>query len=64
MKYSKQPLPYSEQIEKLTNRGLNISNPKTAENYLSNISYYRLRAYTYPFQHNEGENADHTFYQS
>ena len=29
--------------------------------YLSNISYYRLRAYNYPFQDNENPEADHKF---
>ena len=61
MKYSKHPLSYSEQIKKLKKRGLNISNQTTAVNYLSNISYYRLRAYTYPFQNNRDENANHSF---
>ena len=29
--------------------------------YLSNISYYRLRAYTFPFQDNKNEENDHRF---
>jgi abortive infection bacteriophage resistance protein len=61
MKYLKQPLSIEEQIKKLKGRGLLIDNEKSAENYLSNISYYRLRAYTFPFQDNkQGEN-DHKF---
>lgn len=43
----------------LEKRGLKISDKQKAELYLSNISYYRLRAYTYPFQDNL--NPDHTF---
>ena len=61
MKYTKLPVPISEQIEKLKSRGLLFSDEKIAENYLSNISYYRLRAYTYPFQDNN--NTDHLFIQ-
>lgn len=60
MKYSKQPLSIEKQIEKLKQRGLVVDNEKVAANYLSNISYYRLRAYTYPFQYNN-EEKDHQF---
>lgn len=56
MQYRKEPIPISAQIEKLQNRGLIINNAEKAAHYLSNISYYRLRAYTYPFQDNEAEN--------
>lgn len=59
MKYTKQSIQISDQIEKLKNRGLVISDEEKAAHYLSNISYYRLRAYTYPFQDNERE--DHPF---
>jgi abortive infection bacteriophage resistance protein len=60
MIYEKKPLTIQQQIAKLKQRGLVISNQKTAENYLSNISYYRLRAYTFPFQDNTPE-SDHEF---
>lgn len=53
MKYNKPPLPFSEQIEKLKTRGLVISDNTLAERFLSNISYYRLRAYTFPYQYND-----------
>lgn len=52
MKYSKKPLAFGTQIEMLKNRGLHFGNEDLAKNYLSNISFYRLRAYTYPFQDN------------
>ena len=52
MKYSKLPIAIPEQVEKLKGRGLKFNNETKAQNYLSNISYYRLRAYTYPFQDN------------
>lgn len=59
MRYAKLPVPVPEQIEKLKNRGLHFPDEKQAANYLSNISYYRLRAYTYPFQNND--DANHPF---
>jgi abortive infection bacteriophage resistance protein len=59
MKYVKQPISINEQISKLQERGLEFPENINAGNYLSNISYYRLRAYTYPFQDNN--NPDHPF---
>src|SRR5690554_5939805 len=56
MKYKKPALPVPEQISKLKERGLIIPDDTLAERYLSNISYYRLRAYTYPYQNNLKEN--------
>ncbi len=61
MKYTKQPLTIQQQIEKLKSRGLIIDDENVAASYLSNISYYRLRAYTYPFQYNDDEQKDHHF---
>lgn len=55
MEYTKKPLSLNEQVEKLAGRGLIIDDEGLAERYLSNISYYRLRAYTFPFQENEDE---------
>lgn len=55
MNYEKIPLSIDDQINKLEERGLKIDK-NIAKNYLSNISYYRLRAYTYPFQDNSDEN--------
>jgi len=67
MKYSKLPITVSEQVEKLKIRGLKFNDEIKAQNHLSNISYYRLRAYTYPFQDNSVEsqpfNIDVTFEQ-
>jgi abortive infection bacteriophage resistance protein len=56
MKYSKPPISFSEQISKLIERGLVISDTHAAQKFLSNVSYYRLRAYTYPFQDNKLDN--------
>jgi abortive infection bacteriophage resistance protein len=52
MNFTKPPLTIQQQINKLKNRGLSFGNEPKAAHYLSNISYYRLRAYTYPFQDN------------
>lgn len=61
MDYTKRPLSLQEQIEKLSRRGLRFDDKTSAIRYLSNISYYRLRAYTYPFQENEDTTAGHRF---
>ena len=56
MIYNKPALTISNQIQKLKSRGLTINNAVFAGDCLSNISYYRLRAYTYPFQDNSDVN--------
>ena len=61
MEYTKSPISVDEQIEKLERRGLNFSDKNSAAEYLENISYYRLRAFTYPFQNNTDAEADHAF---
>lgn len=61
MEYLKKPLLIDNQIEKLVQRGLQIPDKSFAIKTLSNISYYRLRAYTYPFQNNGDEDVDHEF---
>jgi len=55
MIYNKPPLSIQEQIQRFKDRGLTFGDEKRAAHYLSNISNYRLRAYTYPFQ----DNSDH-----
>lgn len=59
MKYEKPALSIHDQIHELKNKGLIVNNEEKAFSYLSNISYYRLRAYTYPFQDNT--NPKHPF---
>jgi abortive infection bacteriophage resistance protein len=54
MKYTKPPISLEEQVRLLKARGLKFQDLDRARHYLSNISYYRLRAYTYPFQDNIG----------
>ena len=56
MNYNKPPLSFSDQISKLQSRGLRINSIPDAEHYLRNISFYRLRAYSYPFQDNKDPN--------
>ena len=56
MNYNKQPASIADQIAKLKSRGLKIADDRKAASYLSNISFYRLRAYTYPFQDNVNPN--------
>ena len=52
MKYEKVPVSIPDQLIRLEQRGLLVTDRVSAERHLSNISYYRLRAYTYPFQNN------------
>lgn len=52
MKYNKLPITIESQIIKFKSRGLKFRNDIDAAITLSNINYYRLRAYTYPFQNN------------
>lgn len=59
--YTKKPLSIDLQVSKLKDRGLIIDDENLAGGYLSNISYYRLRAYTFPFQDNTNPDADHVF---
>lgn len=58
--YTKKPLTLAEQVARLKLRGLILDNESEATAYLSNISYYRLRAYTYPFQENS-KGSEHNF---
>lgn len=58
--YTKRPLTPAEQVARLKQRGLVFDDENEAIAYLFNISYYRLRAYTYPFQEN-GEDSEHNF---
>ncbi len=64
MDYIKHPISLEEQISRLKRRGLIIDNNDVTKAYLTNISYYRLRAYTYPFQENKDRTADHRFLRS
>lgn len=52
MKYKKKFISFQEQLKRLEDRGLKINNKEQALNILRFNSYYRLRAYTFPFQDN------------
>jgi abortive infection bacteriophage resistance protein len=52
MRYTKKPISFQTQVAQLKAKGLTVVNDQNAETILSRISYYRLRAYTYPFQDN------------
>ncbi|MCK4993982.1 MAG: Abi family protein [Candidatus Omnitrophica bacterium] len=49
-KYNKPPLSCDKQIELLTSRGLVVSDCEKAEQFLSQVNYYRLSAYCLPFE--------------
>ena len=48
--YPKKVLTLNNQITQLKERGLVIDNDNIAENYLKNISYFRLQGYWWEFQ--------------
>ncbi len=56
MKYTKQAVSIPDQVNKLKGQGLRFQDKNYGRKVLSRISYYRLRAYTYPFQDNEDPN--------
>ena len=58
--YNKRPFSLSEQVDKLESKGLLFDDKKEAEQFLFDVSYYRLRAYTYPFQDNS-DDGEHLF---
>ena len=49
MDYTKPPLSIRQQVANLKDYGLQIDNERLAEDYLSNIGYYRLKSYMEPF---------------
>lgn len=59
-RYNKRPFSLSEQVDKLESKGMLFNDKKEAEQFLFDVSYYRLRAYTYPFQDNS-EDGEHLF---
>jgi len=49
MKYTKPPLNFQQQAQRLIVRGLIAPDIKTLSEYLRQVNYYRLSAYWYPF---------------
>ncbi len=60
MDFSKEPFTIESQISLLERRGLYFRDRKAASHHLCNITFYRLRGYTYPFQ---GKEDPHNFTQ-
>ena len=58
MKYVKQPISISGQIEILKRRGLIINDDKEAYDVLENVSYFRLAGY---WRTMEQDNTNHIF---
>lgn len=50
MKYTKPPLSFEQQAQRLLDRGLIASDKETLVRNLSAVNYYRLSAYWYPFK--------------
>lgn len=63
MQYSKKPLTITEQINQLEIHGLKISDNVFARHYLQNVSYYRLKAYTYPFRNQSRPSVESILFQ-
>lgn len=56
--FTKPAIPVSAQLQLWIDRGLIVADQANAENYLFTIGYYRLSAYSLPFQNG---NPDHQF---
>jgi len=56
--YTKSPISFKEQVDKLALHGLEVPDPTVAEFYLSQLNYYRFAAYCVPF---EQDHATHRF---
>lgn len=60
MTFAKPALSITDQRLRLEGRGLSIADPVRAERYLAAIGYYRLSAYTRPFQQDFSTHTFHT----
>ena len=58
MQYNNPAISIADQIQLLESRGLIINDRASAENFLSNISYYRLAGYWWTLQ---SDKAQHQF---
>lgn len=54
-KYNKPPLTFQQQVDLLKSRGMLITDIDRTIRHLSNISYYRLSAYMYPYKKRYGD---------
>ncbi|MFK0572926.1 hypothetical protein [Endozoicomonas sp.] len=55
MPYSKPWISYQEQLDRLKQRGLVVTDDDKALSYLERIGYYRLSGYWFPFRERSGE---------
>ena len=51
MPYSKPYLTLDQQLALIASRGMGVSEPAKAKDYLKRIGYYRLSGYWYPYRH-------------
>jgi transposase len=61
IQYGKPALTTDQQVDLLIRRGMHIANRVQARQYLTHISYYRLRAYWLPFEQAAANGDDHAF---
>jgi abortive infection bacteriophage resistance protein len=57
--YKKPPLTISQQIEKLEQRGLTVSNHQQTQQCLTNVGFYRLSAYFIPYEEPHPDKRNH-----
>jgi abortive infection bacteriophage resistance protein len=61
IQYGKPALTTDQQVDLLIRRGMHIADRVQARQYLTHISYYRLRAYWLPFEQAAANGDDHAF---
>lgn len=61
LKFTKPSLSITDQIDRLRQRGMVITDEAKARHYLKHVSYYRLRAYWLPFELPTNNGDDHAF---
>lgn len=59
--YGKPALTTSQQVDLLIRRGMHVADRGQAQQHLTHISYYRLRAYWLPFEQAAANGDDHAF---
>jgi abortive infection bacteriophage resistance protein len=57
MRFTKPPLSYEDQLDRLQERGLVVADRREALHYLSQLNYYRLGAYWLPFESDHSTHA-------
>lgn len=59
--YGKPALTTGQQVDLLIRRGMHVADRAQAQQHLTHISYYRLRAYWLPFEEAAANGHDHAF---